>query len=310
MAKKILPKNRKGQGSSKSRKGNVGELDVAGRAWARLLRDPCNAAMAHPCYTGGGTGYLLRFEWDSVINNSGTDTGAAAYFAPGYYSNCTVDATNFGFGGIGLNSVPITSGSQSLTLISSGVPARQPGYDFLVGAASQFRSVAACIQVTYPGSEQSRAGIVALGQTTLRAARSPVSLDGLRTTATNVSRMVDGTLELRMVPNEASALWCTPGDGPDAPGLVAMDDTPALFVSVAGIPVSTGVRVRFVNVVEWIPKINGVNTPNAEVPPTSRNTTTEVLQALYKAGSWAYTIPGAGAFAVHVAKGLAKTVLL
>lgn len=252
-------------------------LDAAARSYAQLLADPCGAKLAHAVYSGGTGGYLARFETDSVYNASATDIGSMGFFCPGNIHDGTL-------GGFGLSAAAVVSDTATQNLNTNN--AQTPGYTFLKANSASCRCVAACIQVSYVGSELTRAGVVALGQTTytglVGSAKSPAQL---RTMAQHVRRMPDGMVELALVPNDISVRY-TNAASTDNNELE--EDMPALFWSVYGIPVNTGVRVRCVAVYEWIPgNLTGINLPSPTEITSSKSTLNDVLQALQRTGDWA-----------------------
>lgn len=253
------------------------QLDAAAAAYARLLADPCGAKMVSPVYSGGTGGYLLRVETDQIVNNGATDVGSMGYFCPGNISSSTQ-------GAVGLSATFVTSdtAAQSINLNS----ALQPGLTFLAANAKSVRCVSACVQVSYPGTELNRSGVIAMGQGTYDSiAATPKSPSQLRTLAERVRRMPDGMVEMRLVPNISSQEYIDPSStnvGQINP------DMPLIFWSAFGIPVNTGIRVRLVAVYEWIPNAGvGLTNPSALETTNSANTLNHVLSTLKSYGDWA-----------------------
>lgn len=283
-AKRMRPARKRAQVPQRIQRG----LDQYATDYLKLLVDPCQGALAHACYPGGSGGILTRFESDFILNDTATDKGTAVAFVPGFNS----EAGGLNGGMLMVNSTPITTDTQVLTFANSTAG---PGYTFLANNAKAFRCVAACLQISYPGSELSRAGIVGIGQTTLSNFLSgAVTPSNLRVLAQHVGRMPDDMLEVKLRPNEASEKWCDPTLSVAlATTQAAWGDTPALFATVFGIPVSTGVRIRCVTVVEWLPATaTGVNS-NPASAPLSRNTQTEVLQIADRIFNNSYVRKGA-----------------
>jgi hypothetical protein len=170
---------------------------------------------------------------------------------------------------------------------------QQPGYG-LSGIAGAVRAVSACIQVSYIGSENSRAGIVSLHQSTLASALTYTSLATARGAADRVVKMPDGTLELKLRPGATSSGF--------SPVLGALQDDrdglPCLVATVSGIPGGTGCRFRLVVVYEWIPKVSSGVMTNSMVAD-SMNSLQMVLNVLDKAKpGWQYDLmTGLGAYA-------------
>jgi hypothetical protein len=151
---------------------------------------------------------------------------------------------------------------------------KQPGVG-MVGIIGAVRAVAACVQITYVGSESSRAGFISVGQTTVGAFSSYTTLSNTRSAAEYTTRMPGSTVEYRLEPTDSSQEF-TPNNGaPQA----EVGNQPCIIVAASGIPASTGIRVRLVSVLEWVPKAGaGVGAPL--VPPVSGSSMTHVLQWL------------------------------
>lgn len=250
-------------------------LDAQGAAYARLLADPCAAKLAHPLYAGGEGGYLMRVESDQIINNAATDVGSFGYWCPGAVATGSLTT--------GISATFVTSDTASQAVTSTALTA--PGKAWLLANAGAARCVAACLQISFPGAELNRSGIVAVGQANYgKFTSNSFSPSELRTMAERVRRMPDGMVEIRLVPNFDSQGYSTPNSSvSDDKGL------PALFFSVFGIPVNTGIRVRLVAVYEWIPSQGeGITLPSAMTTSESRNSLNDVLRVMKGYGDWAY----------------------
>lgn len=253
-------------------------LDAWGAAYARLLRNPCGAELAHPVYSGGSGGYLVRVEKDFLVATTLTSTCSYGWFAPSNMSP-TNGATTFG-------TFDTTSDLNSGSAVGAAAE-EQPGFAFLSSVAQGVRCVSACLQVSYPGAELNRSGIVGLGTTTLAIAAGANTAAGMRTLATKVARTPDGVLEVKWTPNDAAQHYVNPNDS-NASGNFE-DDFPALFYTAAGLPAGVGLRVRLVAVYEWLPRstMGVIGTPGDNVTK-SRNTLNHVINALRNAGDWAF----------------------
>lgn len=261
-------------------------LDVPAKKYAMLLNDPCYSDLVCPVYSSGGSGNFVRVESDFILGAEATSVGAAIIFTPGLVTPATgVQA------GVVIPSTVVNSDTGTITW--SNDIAKTPGY----GMASMFgstRAIAACLQVSYVGSEQTRAGIVSLCQTSRDAALSATSVAAMRSVSQRVVRMPDGVLEVKLAPfgDSATFLPC------ETASTLSANQMPSLAVSVSGIPASTGVRFRLVQVLEWMPRGNsGALTDVTQTD--SSNTLTSVLSALHAARpEWQYELlTGLGAYA-------------
>lgn len=271
--------------ASKQRRNNkqrarvvVGRVTAAEAQYAKLLADPCNGPLVSGPFGDGGGGFVSRFESDIIINNTLLQTCAALAFVPGEPKVFT-SGTN------------LTIEDQVITW--SDGSAFTPGFGFLNANASQFRCLAACIQVYWPGTELNRQGIVSVGQ----ASGEAVLTDGvltpreLRIASTYVERTPAGMMELKWRPSEYDTMWSefnTEREGV-IPALVGKKS--AIFVSGAGLPTDVGLRVRIVAVYEWKPKMSigsGLVVPTGygQVKQGSLQGTLAWLDSL---GDWMYS---------------------
>ena len=118
------------------------------------------------------------------------------------------------------------------------------------------------------------------------------TLATLRQLADRVVRTPDGTLEMKLTPTGHSEELVSIG------GFASPENHPCLVGSVSGIPVSTGVRVRLVQVLEWTPKA-GSGALAGVSSPESGNTINQVLRAMtVRNPNWRYDLmTGLGSYA-------------
>lgn len=281
----------------------VPSLDEYGTRYAKLLADPCNAELTPSVFAGANGALLARFEYDQIFNNGATDIGSAGYFCPGAICQSAVNNA-VGFGG------PWSSDTIPGALVNA-TPAIQPGNAFLNANASGVRAIAACIQVNYMGSELDRSGVIAVGCAKLSSVTASVNTSTLRTLAQVVQRMPDAPLEYRLPPTESSEIFRDPSSTVNPIGEPTAQDLPALFWSATGVKAATGIRVRFVVIYEWVPKIGtGMTVPNMAKVSHSHNSTEDVLRALEKTGDWlhrgvnsAYSLAGSAYRGARLASG-------
>lgn len=265
--------------------GKMPSLDEAGAAYARLLADPCTGRLVPGVGLGGGGGVITRFvEELTIFNSSGppAETGGWLVWSPG--------AGSFVRSATPLNSE--TAISPGSTLVPTA------GNAFLFANASSYRVISACMQIYWPGSELNRQGLVSVGYTTANQLVEvlPVanggnggqaSIQAMRAVCFHSERMPASSLELLYKPTQGDLEFdntSVRADGISA----SIGDKSAMVLAVSGIPTLTGVRVRFVSVVEWIPDGSvGQGLVATVLPaPPSRNTVSDVLRALEKAGHW------------------------
>jgi hypothetical protein len=246
-------------------------LDKPASDYAQLLSDPCKGPLVSGPFGDGGGGIVSRFEVDFIVNASATDTTAVVAFTPG-------------LGSAYISSIALPFDSTAFTF--TGVAADSPGLNYFSNNASAFRTLSACMQVYYPGSELSRAGITSIGQyshATVTAASLTSSV--LRSSATYVERVPDQMVELIWRPTNYDLEWFGVGTNE---GTALSDKRSTLISTTTGIPISTGMRIRLVAVYEWMPLTTvGLVMPTRSSNP-SANTFQDVIKKLDSFGDWMY----------------------
>lgn len=270
------------------------QLNDAASRYARLLADPCSADLVPGPFGDGYGGMVARFEKEFVINNSSTDTASAFIFHP--------------FSGlVAWQTTPLVDDTTTIAWTVSGAPVTHPGNVFLTANASHARPLAACVQVYYPGSELSRSGVVSLGQYAAEVVSDTVAVANLRTTANYVCRTPADVAEIVWRPNQADLLGREPlpAGSLNTSNMNGLNTT-SIIVTGAGLPVSTGLRIRVVAVYEWIPDPSS-GLKNTVVRNTGTVTLGNVLGALDRTGDWmAGTARAAGRAMSSLAHGVAS----
>lgn len=245
-------------------------LDRAGAEYARLLADPCNAALVHPTYSGSEGGYLIRTESFSTVGNATGHTAGYLQWCPGLVGSDVCVLSNGA----------VTAGTSVAANNSGSI---SPGYTFLRANASVARCVAACIRISYPGTESGRSGRVHYGQGSGGALISGTSYtaDGVAQAMPHYSRTPAQEIELVWKPNDADQLFREPGALTTEE---AKSRHAALTVAWAGLPADVGLTFRFTAVYEWQPEVAiGMSVPNLS-KSSSSNTLDHVVNYLVSRG--------------------------
>lgn len=146
------------------RKSRVRKVQMLGpmsdprvRAWDLLLRDPCAAPLAPPCYTGVDSGYLVR----TVDFFQPAYTGAGLTVGPSTV-DAIVQVTPFNYSGTtGVVACASTAGGALSPLVAQGFAS-----NFINSSTvARYRAVAMCAKWIPTGAYSSRAGLVASGYT-------------------------------------------------------------------------------------------------------------------------------------------------
>lgn len=270
-------------------------MDTAAAKYAALLADPCNGDLVAGPFGDGSGGLVCRFEKEYIINSSSTDTAAAFIFHP---------AT----GMVAWQTTPLLTDTDPIALTVPTTASSHVGQAFLQSAAGWFRPIAACLQVYYPGSELSRAGVVSLGRYPAEIANdTTVAVANLRTQANYVMRTPADVAEILWRPTEADLLGREPVQA-GSYSLTAMtaNNTTTLVATGAGLPVSTGLRIRVVAVFEWQPDpLSGFKNTIVRNPNPVR--LADILARLDAAGDWmSGTAKGVGKTLSSLAHGVAS----
>lgn len=250
-------------------------LDTAARQWAELIADPCNAKLTNSIWPGTAGSFVARFETDYVLFSDATATAGVVVFVPGSNSVYT-------------NTAVATSDNTSLLLAATG---NGPGANFLASSAGSIRCVAACAQLTFPGTELNRSGVVGGGVSTFGSFAQNVTTNGgggnmslttadVRTMCQHTERMPASAMEILWMPGSGDQDWFElRGGQAEKAVLDDISDKNCIILCASGFPAGTGVRVRLVSVLEWCPKSARGLVSTVEVPK-SNNTINDVLRAL------------------------------
>lgn len=281
------------------------QLDTAGTRYAQLLVDPCRGPLVNAPFGDGQSGMVSRFETDLIVNATATETCAYLAFVPS-------TAQVFGTGTL------LTTDTTTFT--GNGAALAGPGAAFLSGTPSSFRGISACVQVMYPGSELTRAGVVSVGQMTCaNIGGTTLSTSTLRGVSQVQERTPSTTIELKWRPNNYDmeyTQWAS-----DYTVSTVWNKRSCIVVTAAGLPVNTGIRIRVILVAEWIPgTASGINIPGTPAV-TSRNSMADVLRKLDGFGNWMYSssvaagraassLYAGGSAAYGLARGVGKLALM
>lgn len=265
-------KGRKGKkgGSNKVVVSRGNGLDAAAMAYARLLTNPCYAPLAHPVYAGADAGFLFRADSFSTIGTAATDTSGYLVWTPGYIN----------FNNTGLL---VAAGATGLVGLTPGASGVSPGQAFLQANASQYRCVAACLRITYPGAETSRSGRLHYGtvaSTTISTAAAAAT-DTLATAFSAYSRTPADVVEVIWKPAAADMQFTDPNFISSEPIRATKAAIGAAWV---GLPAASGVTFHFTAVYEWMPKGGLGVGQNTTGKNPSRNTLDDVVDFVIRNG--------------------------
>lgn len=242
-------------------------LDPPAAAYARLLADPCGAALAHPIYSGSEGGILVKAESVRTFGLGATVVNVGVHWTPG---------------AIGSGNTEYLYAENNGDAIIPNPSAYTPGKAFLAANATGVRCVAACMQVTYLGTELNRAGTFTIGRTqgSLIDPLVTYSYAGIETALEHFTRTPDKTIELRWVPANMDQSFTDPNV---ATPTQERDRKSALTFLAQGLTATSGIRVRTVAIYEYQPLVGtGITTPSS-ARATSSFSLDDVLNYVQKA---------------------------
>jgi hypothetical protein len=250
-------------------------LDEPARCWARLLNDPCNAPLCHPCFSGTNGGILVRSCSYQNFNLGSSNTAGYVVWAPGTagaVANETVaDNTSVVIPGLGTGFVP--------------------GFTYINNNAGSFRAVAACMKVTWGGTELNRQGYLRFGNINFSDIGIPgttaVTVAGISQLFECATRVPEESLEIKWRPtdfDQQTTNTTNPDSSQDVGRRGAIGFCASSFATNSVLIVETTV------VYEYQPVFNqGVTAATASLQ-RSMNTMDQVIQALDRTGVWMYKI--------------------
>ncbi len=248
----------------------VNKLDERAKEYARLIMDPCAAPLTHPVYPGGDAGFLFRAESFYTGHSGAGDTAGVFHWTPGYVNGSNTEL---------VNGSSATAGG-IITLASA---TNSPGRGFLASNAKGARCVAACVKVTYPGSESTRAGRIHYGHTvagTLDSGQA-VTADGVAQLLQHYSRTPTDTIEIYWIPGISDTEFNDPTESASA---VIRDRKSSITVAVAGLPAAVGLTYHLTAIYEWTPAQNIGLANNSLGKAVSRNSMDDVLDSIKRTG--------------------------
>jgi len=243
-------------------------LDAPAAAYARLLADPCAAPLVHPIYAGSEGGILVKAESVQTYGTGAGFTNVMVHWTPGAIGSGNTEFL-IAQDGPGSTATPAAS-------------AVTPGKVFLAANATGVRCVAACLQVTYLGTELNRAGTFTIGRTqgSLLDPGGAYTYANVETSLEHFSRTPDQTIELRWVPANMDQSFTDPNV---ATPTQERDRKSAITFLAQGLTATSGIRVRMVAIYEYQPLVGtGITTPSSS-RATSGFSLDDVLNAVQKA---------------------------
>lgn len=264
MAKTKTKQNKKN--SKRAPRGRRATRAVTGTdhalAYARLLKDPCNASTALEAYYPGEKGFVQRFIADIVTNTTAGHTSGVILFHPNSDGLVTVSAA--------ASSGTFVLNAGSYTLSAS------PGQAFLTGAANKTRSLAACVQC-FPSavSVTNMTGEYAMGVISMSSSFGTLSTDNFFNILSNRGNMTKEKAECKWYPgalDDRYSQW-------NVISAVDTSDTNVIAIAYRGYPAGAALSIRLTNVLEWTPNTSaGLTATNQVSTGVNHNNVVAAMQ--------------------------------
>lgn len=247
-------RNMPGKKGKKAGKKPAGKNEGS-NALVRLLRDPCGADVNTATAYLGSTGYVSRFTKDVTIGTGAGETAGMVAFTPSVlnYTSAVTTAPH------GLNLVATTGAGISGTLLPSD---NMPGSTFLKANASNYKVLAACVQVMYTGAESTRAGWISIGNC---PATALINASGSTQDGYAPDGVAGGLPIIRPIDAQVvECVWKPDVGDHEAQTTTAVTGAScfelftgkgSIVIAFGGLPATAGLRIRLTTVVEWAPEI-------------------------------------------------------
>lgn len=237
------------------------QLDNGAKMFARMLMDPCNAPLTAPTYSGMGTGVYRRFR--SVFNIP-TSVEGTYMFTPG--SNIQTVATH-----VAANAGNVYTFNQSIIFATAELDGH-----------IESRCLAACVKVRYIGPETSRAGVIGLRTSPFAyLANGETSFNRtMQSECPQLNRTGEVLHEVKFVPGSGDEIF----SGNLGSGALLNKTQGSFGFTYAAVP-DASLQVEVTAIIELETRSGLL--PNI-APPTSSNTTNQVLGALGPPARWAF----------------------
>lgn len=253
--------------------------DPRARGWDELLRDPCAAPLAHPCYAGMDTGYLIR------TTNFFTPTVATATTG-----NLQIDNI---LAWTPYNLSSTTSVNYSSNLANFALPAvSQTGFNNFVTSSvvKKWRPVAACLKWIPSGAYQTRSGTVASGYSmgTIFQNADTDLFSQARSAAQRYCGNGAEAHEVRWLPTPVDenftdvAASNVGGAGTVFFALQGVDATGN------GTTATLNGTYEFTAVWEWVPSVLGATSTNVSPVPPPPFTSQQILSSIGDVGAYIF----------------------
>lgn len=299
------PKGKKGNKPARGQPRVVGPArrapsilnDPRASEWDALLRDPCNAKIVPPCYTGADGGYMIRTVniYQPEYPTSGVTPGGVVPL------DSVVQICPYNWSEVsGIRAGTVRSSITTVDVVEEGIA------DFITtsSAVKRYRPIAACVKWVPNGAYGTRSGTVGLAYTPgqILTEGETVVLKSALPLCQHISSNGSEIHEVRWLPTIADERWTTTEEA-NNPG------AGNLFITLQGVDgiATSGTRVvangyfETTTVWEWTPD-NSLSAIKTNVFAPSPYSSQQVLSTIKDMGM--YLFHGMRVAAPMVARGL------
>lgn len=249
-------------------------------AYARLVRDPCNASLALGPAIGVTGGFVSRFQTNYTFGTTaGQDTVLLGLF-PTAITTSGTDGTPQVFRASAVKWAGGTNSGGSF--VSGGGLMNQingwcPGSSWLENNARRYRPLAACLQIMCTTNANTVQGLLFAGKCTHDdMGGSNPNINAFLDSANRVCKASGSGLEVVWRPNEESILPFNMGSArPNG-------DDDGIYVGGTGLALASGATVRLTVVWEWWPLLSNA----AKSDQSATTNTTYFRRVLDEMAKW------------------------
>jgi len=253
-----------------------------------MLSEPCTADLVNAPYGGTAKGYLYKATRSIFLHGTAANNTGYIMWDPNYVCNYTASASmqnSFWFEAASGTSFPTNTIANPYGLgvnsaAAGGTSFPSPAGSFLVAqTASTFRTVAACMRITYQGTTSGASGVFRFSNN--YPANNVLGLlggNGLSVSAVDAqlphAARVNNVLEMRWFPSQQSSVIARPVSGSgvldndaglyqlgvptttiSSASTTAVEGSPIMALSWSGLNTAqtNDYRIDFYQIVEWFP---------------------------------------------------------
>lgn len=262
---------RRGKGSRPRRPRQMSDVDVRVIGHTNMVLDPCHSTITQTAYRGQD-GFVQRFAKTNTLSLT-TEQTFIYIFYPAYNS---------------IYQAAVATPSTAIGPITYSLAG--PGQPFLLANADAQRTVAACAEIDYTGTELNRQGLLYMGVVKASIFGDAVTVDQITALVGHPVRVPDKTASVKWMPAPADEeYWRTGAGQPEAFG-----DRNVMVIVGTGFTSAVAFQLTSTLIAEWQPSqglgIAATNPNTADAPAGMELVRTNLAEA---GNFWVSTAQGA-----------------